>query len=218
MKYRLAVFDLDGTILDTLEDLTDSTNHALAVNGLPERSIDEVRRFVGNGIRNLIERAVPEGTGEELTDRVFSEFREYYAIHCFDKTKPYEGILECMKDIRRDGMQVAVVSNKADFAVQELCERFFAGLSDISVGEREGVRRKPCPDSVLHVLDSLGVKKEDAVYIGDSEVDIKTAENAGIDEIAVEWGFRDSGYLRTQGAKSLVKTPAELYMMLMQDA
>ena len=138
MKYRLAVFDLDGTILDTLEDLADSTNHALAVNGLPERSIDEVRRFVGNGIRNLIERAVPEGAGEELTDTVFSEFREYYGIHCFDKTRPYEGMLECMEKIRRGGMQVAVVSNKADFAVQELCERFFAGLSDISVGEREG--------------------------------------------------------------------------------
>ncbi len=218
MKYRLAVFDLDGTILDTLEDLADSTNHALSVNGLPERSIDEVRRFVGNGIRNLIERAVPEGTGDELTDKVFSEFREYYAIHCFDKTRPYEGILECMEKIRRDGMQVAVVSNKADFAVQELCERFFPGLSDISVGEREGVRRKPYPDSVLHVLDSLGTKKEDAVYIGDSEVDVKTAENAGIDEIAVEWGFRDSGYLRAQGAKVLVKTPAELCTMLMQDA
>ncbi len=218
MKYRLAVFDLDGTILDTLDDLADSTNHALAVNGLPERSIDEVRQFVGNGIRNLIERAVPEGTGAELTDRVFSEFREYYAVHCFDKTKPYEGILECMGNIRRDGMQIAVVSNKADFAVQELCEQFFAGLSDISVGEREGVRRKPCPDSVLHVLDSLGVKKEDAVYIGDSEVDIKTAENAGIDEIAVEWGFRDSEYLRVQGAKVLVKTPAELYTMLKWDA
>ena len=218
MKYRLAVFDLDGTILDTLEDLADSTNHALAVNGLPERSIDEVRRFVGNGIRNLIERAVPEGTGDELTDRVFSEFREYYAIHCFDKTRPYEGILECMENIRRDGMQVAVVSNKADFAVQELYERFFAGLSDISIGEREGVRRKPYPDSVLHVLDSLGVEKEDAVYIGDSEVDIKTADNAGLDEIAVEWGFRDSEYLRTQGAKTLVKTPAELYMKLTQDA
>lgn len=218
MKYRLAVFDLDGTILDTLDDLADSTNHALAVNGLPERSIDEVRQFVGNGIRNLIERAVPEGTGAELTDRVFSEFREYYAVHCFDKTRPYEGILECMEKIRRDGMHVAVVSNKADFAVQELCERFFPGLSDISVGEKEGVRRKPYPDSVLHVLDSLGVKKEDAVYIGDSEVDIKTAENAGLDEIAVEWGFRDSEYLRVQGAKVLVKTPAELYTMLKWDA
>ncbi len=218
MKYRLAVFDLDGTILDTLEDLADSTNHALAVNGLPGRSIDEVRQFVGNGIRNLIERAVPEGAGEELTDTVFSEFREYYGIHCFDKTRPYEGMLECMEKIRRGGMQVAVVSNKADFAVQELCERFFAGLSDISVGEREGVRRKPYPDSVLHVLDSLGVKKEDAVYIGDSEVDIKTAANAGIDEIAVEWGFRDSEYLRAQGAKVLAKTPAELYTLLKRDA
>lgn len=218
MKYRLAVFDLDGTILNTLEDLADSTNHALAVNGLPGRSIDEVRQFVGNGIRNLIERAVPEGTDEELTDRVFGEFKEYYGIHCFDKTRPYDGILECMEKIRGDGMQVAVVSNKADFAVQELCERFFPGLSDVSVGEREGVRRKPYPDSVLHVLDSLGVKKEDAVYIGDSEVDVKTAGNAGIDEIAVEWGFRDSAYLRNQGAKVLVKTPAELYMKLTQQA
>ncbi len=136
MKYRLAVFDLDGTILDTLEDLADSTNHALAVNGLPERSIDEVRRFVGNGIRNLIERAVPEGAGEELTDTVFSEFREYYGIHCFDKTRPYEGMLECMEKIRRDGMQVAVVSNKADFAVQELCERFCGAFGYLRRGER----------------------------------------------------------------------------------
>ena len=217
MKYRLAVFDLDGTILDTLEDLAASTHYALAVKGLPERSIDEGRRFVGNGIRSLIERAVPEGTDSELTDRVFGEFREYYGVHCFDKTRPYEGMIECMENIRRDGMQVAVVSNKADFAVQELCERFFPGLSDISVGEREGVRRKPWPDSVMYVLDSLEVKKEDAVYIGDSEVDIKTAENAGLDEIAVEWGFRDSGYLIAQGAKALAKTPAELYTMLKQE-
>lgn len=214
MKYRLAIFDLDGTILDTLEDLTDSTNYALRTNNLPARTLDEIRTFVGNGIRNLIEKAVPEGTDADITEKVFREFGEHYKVHCLDKTKPYEGILQCIRSIREAGMMTAVVSNKADYAVRELCEKIFPGLYDIAVGEKQGVRRKPYPDSVVSVLDSLSADREEAVYIGDSEVDIQTALNAGIDEIAVSWGFRKKEFLKEQGAEIVTDSPEELLEIL----
>ena len=214
MRYELAIFDMDGTILDTLQDLADSTNHALTANGLPERSIDEVRNFVGNGIRRLIERAVPDGCPGEIRDKVFRDFNEYYRDHCFDSTKPYDGIMECLGQLKRSGVRLAVVSNKAQYAVSELDVRFFPGVFDEAVGEREGIRRKPYPDSVLHVIDEAGIPKEKAVYIGDSEVDVQTAKNAGIDGIAVEWGFRDGEFLKEQGAVMLVKSPQELLAAL----
>lgn len=210
MRYELVIFDMDGTILDTLQDLANSTNHALALNGLPERSIDEVRRFVGNGIRRLIERAVPDGCGEAVTEKVFCDFNEYYREHCFDSTSPYDGIPECLEAMKRAGVHLAVVSNKAQYAVSELEQRFFPGIFDMAVGERAGIRRKPYADSVLHVIDVMGASAEKTVYVGDSEVDVQTAKNAGIDEIAVEWGFRDADFLREQGAERIVKTPAEL--------
>lgn len=214
MKYKLAIFDLDGTILDTLDDLTDSTNYALAENGLPARSRDEVRRFVGNGIHKLIERAVPEDSGNEIIEKVFNDFNKHYKNHCFDRTKPYDGILDCIAAVKAAGIRTAVVSNKADYAVQKLCSRFFPGLFCIAVGERKAVRRKPFPDSIEKILDSLDIDREYAVYVGDSEVDIKTAENAGIDEIGVEWGFRDSGFLTENGAPVIAGTPEELYCLL----
>ena len=210
MKYRLAIFDLDGTILNTLEDLADSTNYALSVHNMPGRTIDEVRRFVGNGIHKLIERAVPQGSTDEQIERVFATFKEYYKEHCAVKTRPYDEIMELLKTLREKGVLTAVVSNKGDFAVQILCKDYFPGLFDFAVGEREGIRRKPAPDSVLAVLEQFHISKEDAVYIGDSEVDIQTAENAGMKEIAVTWGFRSEDFLKENGADCLVHTPEEL--------
>ena len=215
MKYKLVIFDLDGTLLDTLEDLADSTNYALAACGMPERSIDEVRRFVGNGIHKLIERAVPEGTDEADLENVFTQFRKYYAVHCNDKTQAYDGILNLLHELRQNDMRLAVVSNKADFGVQTLCRQYFDGLLDIAVGEREGIRRKPAPDSVNEVLRVLGIDREDAVYVGDSDVDIETARNAGMDCISVTWGFRDTAFLTAHNAQMLADTPEEMKGMIL---
>lgn len=210
MKYRLAIFDLDGTLLNTLTDLAGSVNHALEKNGLPLRSIDEVRNFVGNGIRKLIDRAVPENTAVETADKVFSDFKEHYTIHSADSTAPYEGITELLRVLRKDGCLTAVVSNKADFAVKELCKQYFIGLIDVAIGERSGVPRKPSPESVYEVLEALGVSQREAVYIGDSDVDVMTAKNAGLDLIAVDWGFRERELLQKSGAETIVSLPSEI--------
>lgn len=202
---------MDGTILDTLDDLKDSLNYALRLSGFPERTEDEVRRFVGNGIKKLIERGVPGDTPAEMTDKVHSDFTHYYKKHCRDKTKPYDGICKLISSLKEKGMMCAVVSNKDDYAVSLLCDEYFKGLFDYSVGSREGVRKKPYPDSVYAVLDALSVKKEDAVYIGDSEVDIQTAKNASLPYVTVLWGFRDRDFLLLNGAKVTAETPDELF-------
>lgn len=212
--YKLIIFDLDGTILNTLEDLADSTNYALSRNYFPERTIDEVREFVGNGIGRLIERAVPDGMGPAVVEKVLADFKVYYGEHCADKTKPYDGIKEVIGKLKKQGYMTAVVSNKADFAVQQLCEDYFSGLFDFVVGEREGIRRKPAPDSVLEVLERLHIEKKNTLYIGDSEVDIQTADNAGVDQVSVEWGFRKREYLLSQGARRIVKVPEEILSIL----
>lgn len=213
--YKLAVFDMDGTILDTLEDLKDSTNFALEKCGYPTRSYDEVRRFVGNGIRKLIERAVPEGLTVEQIDRVHEVFTEHYKVHCADKTKAYDGIKPLLEKLRASGVKTAVVSNKADYGVQELCKEYFDGLFDYAVGEREGIRRKPAPDAVNEALRVLGIDKSEAVYIGDSDVDFETAKNAELPCISVLWGFRDEEFLREKGATLFVHDPAEIYDIVM---
>lgn len=213
--YKLAVFDMDGTILDTLEDLKDSTNFALEKCGYPTRSYDEVRRFVGNGIRKLIERAVPEGLTVEQIDRVHEVFTEHYKVHCADKTKAYDGIKPLLEKLRASGVKTAVVSNKADYGVQELCKEYFDGLFDYAVGEREGIRRKPAPDAVNEALRVLGIDKSEVVYIGDSDVDFETAKNAELPCISVLWGFRDEEFLREKGATLFVRDPAEIYDIIM---
>lgn len=215
MKYKMAIFDLDGTILDTLEDLADSVNYALEKNELPLRTIEEVRCFVGNGIRNLIDKAVTADTEPEVTECVFNDFKEHYTKHCADKTRPYDGILPLLEKLRSQGIKTAVVSNKGDFAVQSLCRDYFPGLFDFAVGERDGIRRKPAPDSVMECLKKFALKTEDAVYIGDSEVDVKTAGNAGMDLIIVTWGFRDEEQLKTEGAEVFAHTMQELEQQLM---
>lgn len=215
MKYSLAIFDMDGTILDTLEDLKNATNYALCANGFPERTLDEVRQFVGNGILMLIKRAVPAGTEEAMIQQVFQTFTSYYAEHCADATKPYDGIIPLIQSLRAAGIKTAVVSNKADFAVQELVKTYFDGCFDAAVGERTGIQKKPAPDSVYEVISTLQLKQSDAVYIGDSDVDLATAKNAGLPCIAVEWGFRTREFLLEHGAELLVARPEEILSILL---
>ena len=201
---------MDGTILDTLDDLTDTLNMSLAEVGMPVRTKDEVRSFVGNGVGKLLERAVPQGTTEEEMAALAGAFRKNYAVHCADKTKPYDGVPELIAALRAAGLKTAVVSNKVDFVVQTLAEDYFKGLFDMAVGEREGVRRKPAPDSVNEVMRALGIPHEKTVYIGDSDVDADTARNAGVDFVGVEWGFRPREVLLEHGATVTVKTADEL--------
>ena len=210
MKYQLAIFDLDGTLLNTLEDLADSTNYVLSLHGYPVRTLEEVRRFVGNGIRRLIEQAVPEGVGTEIVDTLFEEFMPHYQEHCADKTRPYDGVIALLQSLKQQGIRLAVVSNKADDAVKELCDNYFPNLLEVSAGERVGIRRKPAPDTVNEVLKLLQIERERAVYIGDSEVDVATARNAEIDCVAVDWGFRDKDCLQKAGAKVIVSTTKQV--------
>lgn len=210
MRYELVIFDLDGTLLNTLEDLKDSLNYALEKSGYPARSLEEVRRFVGNGIRKLIERGVPEGTEIPDIDTVHKDFTGHYAVHCADKTRPYDGIPELLHSLRAAGCKTAVVSNKADYAVQELCRQYFDGLFDLAVGERKNILKKPAPDSVYEVLRQLKVEKNYAVYVGDSEVDIETARNAGLHSIIVDWGFREREFLMEKGAETIVSKPQDI--------
>lgn len=210
MKYKLAIFDMDGTILNTIDDLAASLNAVLEKSGFPTRTMDEVISFVGDGLRTLIERGVPDGSDSETVDRVLADFKAYYAVHCADRTAPYDGIIELLKNLRTNGCLTAVVSNKADDAVQELCKKYFDGLFDYAVGERSGILRKPAPDSVNEVLEKLNVSRENAVYIGDSDVDIMTARNAGMDSIIVEWGFRERDFLLKKGAKTIVSAAKEI--------
>lgn len=215
MRYRLAIFDMDGTILDTLEDLKNATNYALRTNGLPERTLDEVRQFVGNGILMLMKRAVPKGTDDSMLQQVFQTFTAYYSEHCADTTKPYDGIISLIQSLRASGIKTAVVSNKADFAVQELVRTYFDGCFDIAIGERSGIQKKPAPDSVYEVISALHMEKSDAIYIGDSDVDLATANNADIPCIAVEWGFRTHDFLIEHGAAILVAKPEEIFDLLL---
>lgn len=214
MKYDLAIFDLDGTILNTLEDLVTSMNYALKSCGYPQRSSCEIRLFLGNGILNLAERCLPENAGIEERDRLVETFNEYYAVHCDDHTGPYEGIRELIRALRQKGMKTAVVSNKPDYGVQILCSRHFKGLFDCTAGVKEGIRRKPAPDSVLEVLRQLQIGKEKAVYIGDSEVDLETAKNAEMDCISVDWGFRDRAALVQMGASVIASDSRALQKLL----
>lgn len=218
MSYQIAIFDLDGTILDTLEDLKESLNAALASEGLPPRTLEQTRAFVGNGIQNLIARAVPDGTAPEKTARVYDAFNRHYAVHCQDHTRPYAGIPEALLQLRQAGVRTAVVSNKSDYAVQTLCGACFPGQFDAALGWREGLRKKPAPDSVLAVLQECGIAPSEAVYIGDSDVDIETARNAGLACIAVNWGFRPRALLEQVGAQTIVSdVPALLRAILREE-
>lgn len=213
-NYQVAIFDLDGTILDTLDDLMDSVNYALRQSRLPERNKEEIRAFVGNGIRKLIERAVPKGTKTEVIDEVFSCFKHYYEAHCKDKTKPYKDVVDVLHCIKEKGVKLAVLSNKADFAVQILCEEYFPALFDAVAGAKEGIEKKPSPDGVHVLLKELGVEAKEGVYIGDSDVDILTGANSSMDVLSVTWGFREEAFLKECGATNIVREPRELTLYI----
>lgn len=204
------IFDLDGTLLNTLYDLTDAVNWALEKYGQPKRTMEEVRAFVGNGLRNLMLQAVPGGEENPVFESLFEFFREYYKSHCNIKTAPYEGILELLKELKGRGVKMAIVSNKIDAGVKELNAIHFSEYIDVAIGEREGIGRKPAPDSVNEALRLLDVKKEHAVYVGDSDVDIYTAKNADVRCISVSWGFREETFLMERGAGIMIDRPLEL--------
>lgn len=214
MRYQTYVFDLDGTLLDTLGDLAASTNYALRTHGMPEHSLDDVRRFVGNGVRVLMERAVPQGAENPQFEAAFQTFRTHYMQHSLDTTKPYDGILETLEALKAEGCRLAVVSNKMMAATQELCRHFFRDTIEVAIGEHEaqGIRKKPAPDTVNEAFRQLGVGKERAVYVGDSDVDILTARNSGLPCISVLWGFRDREFLIQHGAETFISAPSELLL------
>lgn len=210
--YNTYIFDLDGTLLDTLTDLAASCNYALRQHGMPEHSIEDVRRFVGNGVRLLMERAVPGGAAHPDFEATFATFREYYMHHSLDTTCPYPGIPEMLAVLKARGCRLAVVSNKMMPATVELCRHFFPDTIEVAIGEHEaeGIRKKPAPDTVFAALKQLGVGQDGAVYVGDSDVDIQTAANAGMPCISVLWGFRDREFLIQHGAKTFISAPSEL--------
>ena len=209
-QYETYIFDLDGTLLSTLNDLAASTNYALRTHHMPERTLDEVRQFVGNGVKKLMERAIPGGTDNPDFDNTYATFRQHYMQHNLDTTKPYPGIMEMLQQLHNEGKNVAVVSNKFYAATRELCRHFFGDLVPVAIGEREDIRKKPAPDTVIEALRELGVDKEGAVYIGDSDVDIMTAKNSGMPCVSVLWGFRDKEFLLEHGATTLILKPEEM--------
>ena len=214
MKFQAVIFDLDGTLLDTLGDLAAAVNYALAAHGFPSRTKDEGREFVGNGIGNLIARSVPSGTDEPTTAACLADFRTYYAAHMMVHTAPYPGVIPMLDRLCAAGVAVGVVSNKIDFAVKELCAHYFGDRVAVAIGECEGLRRKPAPDTVHKALAELGVTAEQAVYVGDSDVDIRTAENSGMPCISVDWGFRSRAFLLENGAAVIASTAEELEALL----
>ncbi len=213
-KYTTVIFDLDGTLLDTLQDLADSTNYALRVNGLPERSLEEVRTFVGNGVRLLMERAVTGGAQHPYFERIFQDFKEHYMCNCRNKTGLYPGIDCLLHDLKLRGYRIAIVSNKLQSGVTELYRTYFADTVDVAVGERPDLRRKPAPDMVELALRELGGVCGEAVYVGDSEVDIDTACQAGLPCLSVLWGFRDRDLLVSRGATHLMDRPSDVLVWL----
>ena len=207
---------MDGTLLDTLYDLWASTNAVLRELKCPERTLEEIRAYVGNGARNQIRCALPEGSADELVDKALARYQAYYAEHCNDHTRPYDGIVQMLETLKDAGKQLAVVSNKPDKMVKILSKEHLGTLLDVSIGETPQIARKPAPDTVFKALEELEVDKENAVYIGDSEVDVATAKQAGVPLIAVSWGFRSRAALSDAGATTIVDSPEELLSLLLR--
>lgn len=212
MQKKIFIFDMDGTLLNTLEDLMISTNYALSQFNYPIHTIEEIRFFVGNGVAKLIERAIPEGLNNPNYEKCLEIFKEHYAKNMYNHTSAYKGIPELLKKLKDRGIKTAVVSNKFDLAVKELSKKYFGDLIDIAIGENEqaGIKKKPAPDTVFEVLNLMDLKSEDAIYIGDSDVDILTAKNSNMPCISVIWGFRDKEFLIKNNATIIVDNPDEI--------
>lgn len=211
MNYDTYIFDLDGTLLDSLTDLAISCNYALRINNMPERTIDEVRCFVGNGVKKLMERAIPNGLQNPAFEKTYADFRQHYLVHNLDNTKPYPGIIPLLKRLHSEGKNIAVVSNKFYAATQDLVKHFFGEYITVAIGERENIRKKPAPDTVFEALRQLSASLSGAVYIGDSDVDVMTARNCNIPCISVLWGFRSKEFLIKNGATTFVTAPDEIF-------
>lgn len=212
--YRSVIFDLDGTLLNTLADLTDGVNYAMAQFGFPTHSQEAVRSFVGNGIRNLMLRAVPEPLDSPRFEEVYQTFRTYYTANCQVKTCAYDGILPLLRELRRRGISMAIVSNKNDAAVKELSAFYFEGIIETAIGGREGVPLKPAPDSVYLAMEQIGAQTGSTIYVGDSDVDKQTADNAGLSCVLVDWGFRPRQMLEKLNAMALISKPEALLSLL----
>jgi len=210
MKYKNFIFDLDGTLLDTVTDLQNSINYALSLYGYGKKSYDEMRSFLGNGIRRLVELSVPNGVDNKNFEHILQEFMTYYNNHLIDCTLPYDNIIKMLGILKENNCKIAIVSNKADAFVKNLVDTFFRGYVDISIGQNEKIRQKPHSDMVEYALRNLNIAKNDSVYLGDSEVDIETAKNSGLDCICVSWGFRSREQLLNSGAKIIVDSPLQI--------
>lgn len=214
MRYNTVIFDLDGTLLNTLDDLRDSLNEVLISKGYAPKSLEEVKRFVGNGVRNLIRMSVPAECSDEVVTQVMEEFKDNYKQNMQNKTRPYNGIMELLLDLYRYNYKIAIVSNKYDAAVKELARTYFGNLIPVAIGETSEIKRKPAPDSIFTAVKELGSSLSSTVLVGDSETDVQTAKNAGIPCIGVTWGFRCREVLRSEGADYLIDTPKELLTLI----
>lgn len=214
MKYDTIIFDLDGTLLNTLDDLRDSLNIALIAHGYEPRTLEEVRNFIGNGVGKLIKRALPIHSTEDEIKQCLATFTQHYNQNMQNKTRPYNGIMDLLLDLDRYNYKIAIVSNKFDSAVKELAKEYFGDFIDIAIGESEIVKRKPAPDSVFAAIKELGSDINKTIFVGDSETDVQTAKNAGIPCIGVTWGFRTREVLRNEGADYLIDTPKELLTLI----
>lgn len=217
-SYDTVIFDLDGTLLDTLEDLMLSVNHALSGRTEVRRSLQEVRGFVGNGVRRLMVLSLPGGEQNPQFEEAMADFRAHYAVHCRDHTRPYPQIMDMLRELKARGLNMGIVSNKPDAQVKDMNGEYFGGMFGAAMGEKEGVRRKPAPDSLLRAMEELGGTREGTLYVGDSEVDVMTAKNAGVDCLSVTWGFRDRDVLEEAGAVRFIDAPMELPALLEEKA
>ena len=214
--YNAVLFDLDGTLLNTLDDLTDAVNHTLRAFGYPIKEKDEVRRSVGNGVRKLIERVLPGGAQDADMESALAEFKRYYTAHCNVRTHPYDGVLEALAALSEAGLKLAIVSNKNDEAVKTLAHEYFGSLIDVAVGGRDGMPRKPAPDMPLLALEAIGAIPERTLFVGDSDVDLQTALNTGMDCMLVSWGFRERDQLARLQSRFLVDDAAEMPALILQ--
>lgn len=220
--YRLAIFDMDGTILNTIDDLTDASNFLCRKYNFPEHTVEEFKFFVGNGIPKMIRRALPENISEDLYNQILKEYVEYYSAHCAIKTAPYKGVVDCIKNLKKQGVIIAVNTNKVESAAIDLCNQYFPDCFDIISGSRPGIPPKPAPDGIFEILDRAGISKQEAsqngiaCYIGDSDVDLQTGINSGLDFIGVDWGFRGVEFLKSHGAQTVVMTASELEQIILR--